>query len=289
MDVLDVLCPATSTMYATEQDLIPHIVNAGSAEIDKQIAQCNRQLNAPIIAVDEQHSRSQRAGKRAPYCSAVFVSEDSGKIVHLSHASKQEAIALEVKDLAKAARVNGLKTIGRRLQKLDMVVVDGCAAAEKDLNEHIRSIARHAKVRFNKDLWHKAKSIGKKWKILLDKRASRGVFKYPKLQLVGLRKVKTHWTYCARNCQNDKDKFYSLWIGALEHWSSKYNIIKDSEEYTALKDFLEYWQGDIQHYVHAKYTSNTESFHHVANKYCSKGLWRSFPMYKAKKTLAMLE
>lgn len=289
LGTVDVLCPSRSVMYRTETQLAQTIIAVGDAEMNKQIALANQRPEGIVIAIDEQHSRSQRAGKRAPYCSAVFIDDSNGKVVTLAHASNEEAKRLNVKCLAKASRVTGLKTIAAKLNKIDMIVVDGCAASENDLNDHVRSVRRHHDCRLNKDLWHKAKSLGKAWFRLTTKKVSRGKLMYPNLARIPVKTVKRHWTYCAQNCEENVDRFQALWLERIDHWNIDLELPEDGEEYLALTQFIEQYIKHINQYISAKYTSNTESFHHVANKYCSKGLWRSFNVYKARKTLAALD
>ena len=157
-----------------------------------------------------------------------------------------------------------------------MFVVDGCASTEKDLNKHVRAIRQHAKVWLNKDLWHKAKNIGKAWFRLVNRKASYGKALYPNLCCVHLKPLKTHWTFCAKKCEGNVDEFDNLWKDRVYHWNIDLELPEDGEEYQALLEFMSILQGTCG--TSAEYTSNTESFHSVANKYCSKGLWRSFDM-----------
>ncbi len=286
---IDIACPAASTLYQAERDLMPVIAAHGDAEIAKQIILADGIEKGPVIAVDEQHSRSQRAGKRAPFCSAAFINEASGKIMTLMHASKDEAERYKVKDLAKASRLMGLESIAHDLNKIDMLVFDGCTSAQKDVKEWIHSERRHAEVKLNKDLWHKAKSLGKAWNKLISKRASRGVLMYPNLANITPHMMKLHWTYCAQKCAGSTLSFETLWLQRAYYWNIDMGISEHGEEFQALYSFLEGYIEDIPQYIYAKYTSKTESFHHVANKYCSKGSPRSFESYKARKTLAMLD
>lgn len=289
METFDIACPKATSLYQAEVDLFPVIMTHGDAETKNQIARANDLPNGPVIAVDEQHSRSQRAGKRAPYCSAAFINEANGKIITLSHASKAEADKLKVKDLAKASRLLGLSTVAREINKIDMLVFDGCTSAQKDVNERVQCDRRHAGVKLNKDLWHKAKSLGKDWKKLINTKASRGVLMYPNLANITPFMMKLHWTYCARNCKKNVDLFEQLWLERAYYWNIDMNISEHGEEFAALYNFLEHYLPDIPSYIYAKYTSKTESFHHVANKYCSKGAARSNEAYKARKTLALLD
>ena len=75
----------------------------------------------------------------------------------------------------------------------------------------------------------------------------------------------------------------------MDYWNIDLGLSEHSAEYKALFDFMNSYVGHMHHYLAAKFTSNTESFHHLANKYCAKGINRSFVTYVARKTLAVLD
>ena len=288
-DAASILHPSCASMRRVEPKLFPFIKATGSAELNLQIALANGRSNGTCVALDEQHSCSQRAGKRAPFCSTVFVNDHMGKVLTLSHASAKEAKDLGVKCLAKASRVLGLQSMAASLNHIDMIIVDGCASSEKDLDEHVRINRQHDKVCLNKDLWHKAKNIGKAWIKLTTKRGTDRKLLYSNLSCVPIRTIKTHLTYCAKKCTGNVDEFEALWLDRIDHWNIDLELPEDGKEYEALCSFMYSYVCDLRHYSAAKYTSNTESFHHLANKYCSKGVRRCFNTHIARKTLAVLD
>ena len=264
--------------------------NSVKMEIDIENNNFRKTKKGSIIAMDEQHSRSQRAYGIAPHCSAVVMSHTTNKILSLNHADEEETKKLHIKCKAKASRILSFKDIADKLDCISYVVVDGCASVENSVKKYINSRSKHNNVMIKKDLWHKCKLIGKDWKSKTNERTKLyGPYKYPTLQTISSDKIKRHFSYCSEICGGSKDKFIEVWNGGIEHFMKKKEIRHQSEEAEILKKFFEKHVDDIEYYDLAYRTFQCESFHHLTTKYCPKGVSFSFNIYKMRKSLAALD
>jgi hypothetical protein len=91
-----------------------------------------RTRNMIKIQVDEQHPSSQRNGSAALFATAVFISNVDGinKLMHLSHASSNEATQQQIKCKTKAYRNSELDFLEKKLKSIHTVIVDGGSSVE---------------------------------------------------------------------------------------------------------------------------------------------------------------
>jgi hypothetical protein len=297
LDTIGVAIPGRTMLHDVQKEIQPIIKTLVDEELSAAIRAENSYTarffqfgpTGSVVQLDEQHSRPQRAGNRAPYCSCVFMNE-SGKILHISHATKHTNTDLSIKCLAKKSRDAGLTYISSKLLKIRMIVTDSCASAEKSALDIVAP--KHSRFEHSFDLWHRAKKLGKTYLALISKRTkSRGPLLCPIMaDKVPPYKIKRHFTYCCEKSAGSVTKLKRLWInGFVDHWAPKHNIMIDTDEYNAILTWMKDNIEDAKMYVSAKSTACTESFHNLASKYCPKGFSWSFDNYKTRKNLAVLQ
>lgn len=138
------------------------------------------------IAMDEQHSRSQRKFGAAPYCTASFLNKD-GLICHMVSVDDDAVAASSVltkagkaaKSKAKVAHCEGMAEIARAFKdsgcSLRHFCSDQATDACSDAESYFRPVWKD--FRHNFDIWHKVKEFDSLWKTFCLRRLyPRGVF-----------------------------------------------------------------------------------------------------------------
>lgn len=99
----------------------------------------------------------------------------------------------------------------------------GAASAEKIL----RPVWKDYKLHY--DLWHKVYPFTGLWKTFVNQRTRPyGPYKFPQLRELSMdgrlpaRKFKSWWINCSETANGSAEKFKATWLGAAEHWASKF-------------------------------------------------------------------
>lgn len=125
-----------------------------------------------FVAMDEQHSRSQRKFGAAPYCTTTFLN-DTHLICQMNHVDVEQASKSDVttkagtlaKSKAKISHVEGMKAIVAAFKdsetQLQHFCTDQSADGMADAEVHFRP---HWDFRPCYDIWHKVKEFQSLWK-----------------------------------------------------------------------------------------------------------------------------
>lgn len=212
------------------------------------------------LAMDEQHSRSQRKFGAAPYCTASFLNKEG--LICLMVSVDDAAVAASsvltkagkaAKSKAKVAHCEGMTTIVEMFKdsgsSLRHFCSDQATDACSDADVYFRPV--WPGFRHNFDIWHKVKDFDSLWKAFCLRRLyARGVFvsidyvfifalfylgpfAHKELQYLHASgrllayHFKIHFEYCCANCSDEEhdvrvERFKSIWLGAADHYVEKW-------------------------------------------------------------------
>jgi hypothetical protein len=117
----------------------------------------------------------------------------------------------------------GLKELCEVLEQIAVVVTDGCNSAAKSVVDIVQTHEKHQDVEVQKDVWHKAKNLMKKYKLWLKKEENA--------ELAGdvpYEKIKKHFYHCALNACANENRFKQLWLDAPQHWENTKGLSDDA-------------------------------------------------------------
>ena len=259
--------------------------------------------------MDEQHSRPQRKTYgAAPFCTCTVMTNDK-LICDLTHVdneitnntSYKTKGGSQVKSKSKIAHCMAFDNLLTIDSKLTHVTVDQSTDAKTDANAILNGKWPDLIICY--DLWHKVYPFTSTWKQFTSQRTQKysRTYKYPLLQHLMITgqlpayKFKSWWVNCSESCNNDKKTFEQKWLGAAQHYQIKYTTTLQNDELLTgtqteqeqqlqhmtegLTEWLTKQLDGVEHFLCGKRTNWTESFHHVANKYYSKGQTMSFTQY----------
>ena len=135
-------------------------------------------FNSYFVAMDEQHSRSQRKFGAAPFCTATFLNGDS-LICEMTNVDNDAATKTNVttkagtiaKSKAKIAHVEGMKAIAEAFKESESSLVHFCADQSSDgMTDADLYLRPHWDFRACYDIWHKVKEFSGLWKNYCSKR-----------------------------------------------------------------------------------------------------------------------
>lgn len=214
---------------------------------------------AYLIAMDEQHSRSQRKFGAAPFCTSTFLNSDH-LICEMNHVDDESAAKTDVttkagtvaKSKAKISHVQGMKSIVEAFKDSETRLLHFCTDQSADGMADAELYFRpHWDFRPCYDIWHKVKEFSGLWKTFCTKRTCPrgmsevcfcyccphlllGPFLQKELQflfandLLPAHKFKIHFEFCCVSCGKWDDvakrvkKFTELWLGAASHYAKKW-------------------------------------------------------------------
>lgn len=142
-------------------------------------------LFSHVVAMDEQHSRSQRKFGAAPYCTASFLNTDG--LICLMHSVDEEAVkkttvltkaGTAAKSKAKVAHCEGMAALVKIFETSEATVRHFCSDQATDACSDADLYFRKPwpTFRHNFDIWHKVKEFDALWKTFCLRRLyARGV------------------------------------------------------------------------------------------------------------------
>lgn len=139
-----------------------------------------------FLAMDEQHSRSQRKFGAAPYCTATFMNAQG--LIFLMHSVDQSAVdktavltkaGTQAKSKAKVAHCEGMQAVVDYFGPTDTSLRHFCTDQSTDGSSDAETYFRPTWTDFhmNYDIWHKVKEFDQLWKTFCCKRErARGIY-----------------------------------------------------------------------------------------------------------------
>jgi hypothetical protein len=293
---------------ATVQLLRPIILEQEDEMYRTNIDAANKIDDGPIVGLDCQHCRSQRAVGAAPYASTTVICHSVGpcygKILLQSHISTHQMkesgmTGKESKD--KYTVDAALKVLVKKLVKIKGGLCDGSSSGNKSWKDIIINSGKFGTgVTISNCFWHKCKGMASKFnsdladkKFKLEERDGRKQFEnlYPEFNEMGLsgKVVKNHFIQSQKDNAGDPVGMAKMFQDLVEHYDEKFSWHMQAKTRLALMDWLENQCKDIQKYCHGLVTDLEESFHRVALKYWKKGTTYAFEEYVTRRALAALD
>uniref|UniRef100_A0A1A7X744 Si:dkeyp-30e7.2 n=1 Tax=Iconisemion striatum TaxID=60296 RepID=A0A1A7X744_9TELE len=249
------------------------------------------QSKGPVVILGD--SRMDSPGFSVQYCTYSAIENDSKKVVNLVNIDQRET---QINSLV-MEKMGFIKTLDRLTKELQVLEI--CT----DVRPQISALFNEGKYKdcgviHTLDMWHGAKSLGKKIHMA-------GQQKGCSLLLHWTKHICNHFWHCCKTADNF-NSFLDLWISILHHvvgehsechhgplveTSAKVWLQKNSLAYQKLREIVldSRWLKTVHKYLHFRSTADLESFHNHILMYAGKRYSFSPPVHSARTMLAAID
>ncbi|XP_033754344.1 uncharacterized protein LOC117337464 [Pecten maximus] len=255
-----------------------------------------------VIAGD---GRNDSPGHSAMFCTYTFLEYESKDIV-----------ACEIIDKRMTQLKSTLMEKEGLIRAMKFIINGGANIKEVCTDAHVQ-IAYFLKqtypdMKHSYDTWHGAKNLGKKLTAIASEARNKELRPW-------VQDLVNHFWYCSRKAQGDESALLSRWRGILHHVTNRHEWLvgdgagpaecehaplpepgpdeetkwldAESDAHQALEKLVydTRFLHTLKYYVNFRHTGELENFHENILMYAAKRFAYSYPMYKARNQLAVID